>query len=316
MVFLFCFKFLWQCLAGLFCSGPKKNELKIGKSSAFFTYVKSSTVKNDSQGVNDNAAQNLRMGVKHQGFNQGMVQDPHIHGDEEAGESYSPGDDGPHSSGVLNSVSMERSCTPPISMGLTQQRDFKNEKFSPVLSHPRNEHQLDVSALFAQAAFPFCISGVVNQVMTSTAQLYPKNLHDLQSHASEAMMSQYHHLSQCHPHVNGMTSFPYYPVNMYLQAGQMSSSHSWPVEGSTSVEIKLNNVDRREAALMKFRQKRKERCFDKKIRYANRKQLANRRPRARGQFVRKVNGVNVDLNGQPSSANSDDDDGEDEEKDA
>lgn len=47
---------------------------------------------------------------------------------------------------------------------------------------------------------------------------------------------------------------------------------------------------------MKFRQKRKERCFDKKIRYVNRKKLAECRPRLRGQFVRKVNGVNVDLN--------------------
>jgi len=30
--------------------------------------------------------------------------------------------------------------------------------------------------------------------------------------------------------------------------------------------------------------------------------------------VRKVNGVNVDLNGQPTSADSDEDDGEDEEQ--
>jgi len=66
--------------------------------------------------------------------------------------------------------------------------------------------------------------------------------------------------------------------------------------------------------LIKFRQKRKERCFDKKIRYVNRKRLAERRPRVRGQFVRKVNGVNVDLNGHPTSVDSDEDDEEDEEK--
>ncbi|TKY45665.1 Two-component response regulator APRR1 [Spatholobus suberectus] len=80
-----------------------------------------------------------------------------------------------------------------------------------------------------------------------------------------------------------------------------------------SVRSKISKVDRREAALMKFRQKRKERCFDKKIRYVNRKRLAERRPRVRGQFVRKLNSANVDLNGQPTSIDYDEDDEEDED---
>ncbi|CAM8949459.1 unnamed protein product [Rhodiola kirilowii] len=42
----------------------------------------------------------------------------------------------------------------------------------------------------------------------------------------------------------------------------------------------------REAALTKFRQKRKERCFEKKVRYQSRKKLAESRHRVRGQFVR------------------------------
>ncbi|MTV29362.1 CCT domain-containing protein, partial [Nitriliruptoraceae bacterium ZYF776] len=70
---------------------------------------------------------------------------------------------------------------------------------------------------------------------------------------------------------------------------------------------------RGEAALLKFRQKRKERCFDKKIRYINRKKLAERRPRVKGQFVRKVNGIDVDLNGQPTGTEFDDEDEEEEE---
>ncbi|KAL3642541.1 receiver domain [Castilleja foliolosa] len=44
----------------------------------------------------------------------------------------------------------------------------------------------------------------------------------------------------------------------------------------------------REAALIKFRQKRKERCFKKKVRYQNRKNLAEQRPRVRGQFVKQT----------------------------
>ncbi|CAN4106393.1 unnamed protein product [Withania somnifera] len=43
----------------------------------------------------------------------------------------------------------------------------------------------------------------------------------------------------------------------------------------------------RVAALIKFRQKRKDRCFEKKVRYQSRKRLAEQRPRMRGQFVRQ-----------------------------
>ncbi|KAL4384630.1 hypothetical protein GQ457_15G020170 [Hibiscus cannabinus] len=44
----------------------------------------------------------------------------------------------------------------------------------------------------------------------------------------------------------------------------------------------------REAALTKFRLKRKDRCFEKKVRYQSRKRLAEQRPRVKGQFVRQM----------------------------
>lgn len=44
----------------------------------------------------------------------------------------------------------------------------------------------------------------------------------------------------------------------------------------------------REAALAKFRLKRKGRCFEKKVRYQSRKRLAEQRPRVKGQFVRQA----------------------------
>ncbi|XP_020600188.1 two-component response regulator-like PRR73 isoform X2 [Phalaenopsis equestris] len=49
-----------------------------------------------------------------------------------------------------------------------------------------------------------------------------------------------------------------------------------------------NRFTQREAALNKFRQKRKERNFGKKVRYQSRKRLAEQRPRVRGQFVRRI----------------------------
>lgn len=291
---------------GQFSSGPKKIELRIGESSAFFTYVKSNMPRDSSPrivNVDDSAAQNVRMEEKCQPCCQQVVSDTRIHENGEAWENYSQGEDFRSSSSVPDSLSMERSSPPPTDF--PQNRNFKDEKFfQPQMPPTRNEPP--------QATYQYYMSGAMNQVMlpSSSAQMYQKNLHELQNHA---MLPQYNHLPQCVPHVNGMASFPYYPINMCLQPGQVSAN-SWPSYGnSPSTEVKMNKVDRREAALIKFRQKRKERCFDKKIRYVNRKRLAERRPRVRGQFVRKVNGVNVDLNGQPSSVDYDEDEDEEEE---
>ena len=48
-----------------------------------------------------------------------------------------------------------------------------------------------------------------------------------------------------------------------------------------------HQLSQREIALNKFRLKRKERCFEKKVRYQSRKLLAEQRPRVKGQFVRQ-----------------------------
>ncbi|GJN08223.1 hypothetical protein PR202_ga26119 [Eleusine coracana subsp. coracana] len=49
-----------------------------------------------------------------------------------------------------------------------------------------------------------------------------------------------------------------------------------------------NRYPQREAALNKFRLKRKDRNFGKKVRYQSRKKMADQRPRVRGQFVRQI----------------------------
>lgn len=59
-------------------------------------------------------------------------------------------------------------------------------------------------------------------------------------------------------------------------------------ESGCGNRVDENKLAQREAALSKFRQKRKERCFKKKVRYQNRKRLAEQRPRIRGQFVRQT----------------------------
>ncbi|XP_042475625.1 two-component response regulator-like PRR95 isoform X2 [Macadamia integrifolia] len=50
-----------------------------------------------------------------------------------------------------------------------------------------------------------------------------------------------------------------------------------------------NSCSRRQAALIRFRLKRKDRCFIKKVRYQGRQKLAEQRPRLKGRFVRQAN---------------------------
>ncbi|KAI7751368.1 hypothetical protein M8C21_016916 [Ambrosia artemisiifolia] len=85
-------------------------------------------------------------------------------------------------------------------------------------------------------------------------------------------------------------------TNVESNAGVAGKSGSGDASGSGDRD--QHKSAQREAALTKFRQKREARCFQKKVRYQNRKKLAEQRPRVRGQFVKGTN--------RNSSTNADD----------
>ncbi|XP_052174957.1 two-component response regulator-like APRR3 [Diospyros lotus] len=74
--------------------------------------------------------------------------------------------------------------------------------------------------------------------------------------------------------------------NVNVVAGNSRSGDASGSGSGSGDNINQNKLAR-EAALTKFCQKRKERCFQKKVWYQSRKRLAEQRPRVRGQFVRK-----------------------------
>ncbi|KAK1323875.1 GATA transcription factor 28 [Acorus calamus] len=59
--------------------------------------------------------------------------------------------------------------------------------------------------------------------------------------------------------------------------------------GLDDILRRTNMPAKRVASLIRFREKRKERCFDKKIRYTVRKEVALRMQRRKGQFAGKAN---------------------------
>ena len=57
-------------------------------------------------------------------------------------------------------------------------------------------------------------------------------------------------------------------------------------KGKRRIITTCQRADRRAKAIARFLKKRKERKFEKKVRYESRQKLAESRPRVRGQFVK------------------------------
>eukprot|EP00873_Tetraselmis_striata_P001567 jgi/Tetstr1/421831/TSEL_012732.t1 len=74
------------------------------------------------------------------------------------------------------------------------------------------------------------------------------------------------------------------------------ASHPPPPVPAEATPALPSSHARRASAILKFREKRKMRNFDKKVRYQSRKKLAEERPRVRGQFVKR--GENDDVEGE------------------
>uniref|UniRef100_A0A0A9D7T4 PtpRR9 n=1 Tax=Arundo donax TaxID=35708 RepID=A0A0A9D7T4_ARUDO len=157
--------------------------------------------------------------------------------------------------------------------------------------------------------FPFYYPGMVEHSMTlPSVQNFQGNINHAQAHTPPALLPQYNVYPQCHG-LPMMPSFQFNPAGMSMQSSHLPTQNVWSssVSSTAMPEEACNRSKRRAAALAKFRQKRKERCFDKKVRYVNRKKLAETRPRVRGQFVRQTNNADIISTGDDISENEDDD---------
>jgi pseudo-response regulator 1 len=176
--------------------------------------------------------------------------------------------------------------------------------------HPeqRNESQQDVSGTPPVYHFPYYYPGMVEHGMAlHSVPHFQGNINTVQSHTPPTLPHQYN----VYPHTHGastMSSFQYNPAGMSVHSSHLPTQNVWPPVSSTPVpEETHSRFDRRAAALAKFRQKRKDRCFDKKVRYVNRKKLAETRPRVRGQFVRQASNADIISTGDDISEYEDDD---------
>jgi hypothetical protein len=84
-----------------------------------------------------------------------------------------------------------------------------------------------------------------------------------------------------------------------VDAGERSSDDA--VAGSR-LPTPPTTAESREARLMRYREKRKNRRFEKTIRYASRKAYAEKRPRVKGRFAKRAddNEPDADVNAAPA----------------
>ncbi|ONK76355.1 uncharacterized protein A4U43_C03F26720 [Asparagus officinalis] len=265
-------------------SCPKKTDLKVGESSAFLTYVKSSvpTSNGDYIHVSHNSAPSGPLSIEE---NHLVRINTESHSNSWRQESYPN-----RSVYVSNGENMCNVNRFPMPMKIP----VICVSSSNTQPQSRSEGQCDVSGIHPMFPFPVFLPGMMDQNMMASST---------QMHNAPAIIPQYNALPQI-PHVPLMPPFSYRPVGINLQSGRVA------IMNSSAHEVNFGRTERRVAALIKFKQKRKDRCFDKKIRYINRKKLAEKRPRVRGQFVRQVNGVDVHRNDSSVDCDSEEEDEE------
>ncbi|CAL9151762.1 unnamed protein product [Musa hybrid cultivar] len=90
-------------------------------------------------------------------------------------------------------------------------------------------------------------------------------------------------ISECSSVPDGTTGCTSTTNTLRPMTVRLTDQEKLTCEGTKPINCSMSQ---REMALNKFRQKRKDRCFEKKVRYHSRKLLAEQRPRVKGQFVR------------------------------
>ncbi|KAM0891921.1 hypothetical protein ACQ4PT_026087 [Festuca glaucescens] len=266
---------------GMF-SLPIKTNLRFAESSAFLAYVKQSTPTSTPL---DNELQ--------RGGNQLDIMDHQG-----------------HFSSATDRIDTNSSTNTRDEKAFDMPMQYPSVCFSSSNLHPeqRNEGQQDVSGTPPVYHFPYYYPGMVEHGMAlHSVQHFQGNVNTAQAHTPPAFLHQYN----VYPHAHGvstMPSFQYNPAGMSVHSSHLSTQNVWPPVSSIPIpEETHSHSDRRAAALAKFRQKRKDRCFDKKVRYVNRKKLAETRPRVRGQFVRQASNADIISTGDDISDYEDDD---------
>ncbi|KAI5078563.1 hypothetical protein GOP47_0006234 [Adiantum capillus-veneris] len=314
--------------AGSMPSPPRKSELKVGLSSAFLTYnkvsnwptgqsaevahfntpsnhVPSASLRPDmpsSNHENDDPAS--KNGDEQEPYSISFVAPSEEHLRE---REYNPWESNPCSRNECESGYREQ--LGPSVNHVTLHTDFLGVKLNCGDPFPQEGATSGPSE-----SSHFLVGGMIGPVMPCPPPMLSPGIHMYQNSSTEegflagvAAGIPSLHMPQG---LNLTGTFPFYPFGLHMAVSpQPGSFPGWhPAVPYPIIERKLGQAEKREAALNKFRLKRKDRCFEKKIRYVSRKKLAEQRPRIKGQFVRRETNTDVNDSGALDDYEDDDDD--------
>lgn len=297
-------------------SPPRKSELKVGQSSAFLTYNKLNNqpigrsvevtrfdVSTSTIVLSPILRAELQAGYHENddsGVNNGEEQEPggptsHIARSEEHLADRQPYPwAGASCRNECEIGYREHLGTPGNYVPLPGDLEGGKPHFSDQYSH-------EGAAIGTSIPSHFLAGGMIGSVMHCPPPVLPPAVQMYQSLSTVDGLSAgiaagipSVHLPQG---LNLTSTFPFYPFGLHVAASpQLGSFSGWhPAMQNPMLDRKLGQAERREAALNKFRLKRKDRCFEKKIRYVSRKKLAEQRPRIKGQFVRRENDTDISV---------------------
>jgi pseudo-response regulator 1 len=249
------------------CSRPIKANLRVAESSAFLAYVKSST---PTSGSFDSELQ--RGGSRLNSLdNQGNCSSATDRSD----------------TGIDVNIRDKEAYEMPVQYPMVCYS-------SPNLHMEQSSEGYNDTSRTPVYHFPLYYPGMLEHGMSLTpVPNFRGNINHAQSHLTPTLFPRYNVYPQCHD-MPMMPSFQFNPAGMSMQSSHLPTQNVWSsVPSMPMPEETCSRSEKRAQALAKFRQKRKELCFDKKVRYVNRKKLAETRPRVRGQFVSQASNMDI-----------------------
>ncbi|PRQ60581.1 putative response regulator and transcription factor RR-A-type family [Rosa chinensis] len=173
----------------------------------------------------------------------------------------------------------QSSPSPMPSSAAQQEPSFLMSTFYPTnLQNHKPEHVYDPAYHNSKVA--------MEQTMQQQEQRFDEDRGHISSNNDQSATSSF-----CNGNASHLNSLGYGSAcgsNNVDQVAMFRAAPESKNEDSVFNHSGNNRSIQREAALNKFRLKRKDRCYEKKVRYESRKKLAEQRPRIKGQFVRQV----------------------------
>lgn len=193
----------------------------------------------------------------------------------------------PLTSGSTSICNQQKDCDKPLPNNHPVEY-ISDTHSAPVGSSLHNMFKFNQHGTQSQSQFPSPMERVFPVPVTVRGSILPMQSPCSSGHNEPSFFqANAYYVSNPETRRNESSEMQHNTTETTLEDHNSGSSNGGTLNRLNSLGSGSHRSVQREAALNKFRMKRKDRCFDKKVRYESRKKLAEQRPRVKGQFVRQ-----------------------------